>query len=153
MGSEKERKQECAMMSQRIRRQAGFTLMEVLLVMVILVVLASFAFVALGPIQRQTKLKQAKGQIGMFESPLGMYNMDIGTYPTTAQGLDALRSAPGDLANSTKWAGPYLNKDIPLDPWDRPYQYASPGAHNPDSFDVWTVSPYDGQEIGNWIQR
>ena len=140
------------MRSQRARR-GGFTLMEVMLVMVILVVLASFAVVALGPMRKKANIKAAQAQIGMFRTPLEAFQVDTGNYPTTAEGLDALRSPPGDLADPSKWSGPYLSTDVPLDPWRRPYQYASPGAHNPDSYDVWTVSPYDGSEIGNWGQQ
>ncbi len=139
------------MTSQRIRpRQSGFTLMEVLLVMVILVVLASFAVVAIGPMRRNALEKAAKAQVGMFHTPLESYMMDVGSYPTT---LEALRSPPGDLSNPSKWQGPYLSTDVPLDPWEHQYQYQTPGAHNPDSYDVWTINPYNGQEIGNWTQR
>ncbi len=133
------------------RRNGGFTLIEVMLVMVILVVLASFAIFAVGPVQRNMKLRQAKIQVGALDGALGTYQIDIGMPPTTEQGLPALRNPPADLMNPMKWAGPYLKTDVPPDPWDQPYQYVSPGLHNPDSFDVWTVSP-DGVEIGNWTE-
>jgi len=133
------------------RRKSGFTLIEVLLVLVILVVLASLAVVAYGPIQRRAKLNQAKAQIGLFKTAVGLYENGVGSYPSTASGLQALRSRPADIADPSKWDGPYLDSDVPLDPWDKPYQYACPGNHNPDSFDVWTVTPPpDNQEIGNW---
>ena len=90
----------------------------------------------------------------LCKSALQMYEMSIGSYPTTAQGLQALRTAPQELANPSKWDGPYLDRDIPRDPWDTPYQYCSPGIHNPKSFDVWSFGP-DGtngtpDDIGNW---
>jgi general secretion pathway protein G len=140
--------------SSHNRPQRGFTLMEVLLVLVILVVLASLAVVAYGPIQRKMKLDAAKSQVGLFKTPLQMYWMQIGAYPTTAQGLEALRTAPGDLPNPAKWDGPYLDSPVPVDHWDHPYQYVSPGTHNHDSYDVWSSGP-DGQsgtedDIGNW---
>ncbi len=129
------------------RRESGFTLIEVLLVMVILVVLASFALVSIGPMTRRYKLNQARAQIGLFKTPLEAYQLDIGTYPSN---LNALIARPPDVGNSNKWQGPYLDADqIPLDPWNNMYQYASPGMHHPDSYDIWTVSP-EGVEIGNW---
>jgi general secretion pathway protein G len=135
------------------RRESGFTLIEVLLVMVILVVLASFALVATGPMMRKYKINQAKAQIGMFKTPLDSYQLDTGSYPSSAQGLQALLSPPPDLMNATKWQGPYLDAEsVPADPWNNYYQYASPGSHHPDSYDVWTISP-DGQEIGNWASN
>lgn len=139
------------------RRKGGFTLIEVLLVLVILVVLASLAVVAYGPIQRRAKVDQAKSQIGLFKTPLQTYQMTIGHFPTSAQGLSALRVPPADLPNPAKWDGPYLESDVPPDPWDNPYQYVSPGIHNPDGFDVWSFGP-DGMngtedDIGNWTQE
>ena len=77
--------------SRSRRRQGGFTLIEVLLVLVILVVLASLAVVAYGPIQRRANINAAKSQIGLLKTPLQTYQLSIGSYPTTAQGLDALR--------------------------------------------------------------
>lgn len=138
----------------RTGRRGGFTLMEVLLVLAILVVLASLVFVAYGPIQRKMKLDAAKSQIGLFKTPLQMYQMAIGAYPTTAQGLAALRTAPADLPNPAKWDGPYLDAPVPPDPWGNPYQYVSPGVHNTDSYDAWSYGP-DGingtdDDIGNW---
>jgi general secretion pathway protein G len=139
------------------KRRGGFTLIEVLLVLVILVVLASLAMVAYGPIERKMKVDAAKGQIGLFKTPLQMYQLSIGAYPATAQGLDALRTAPGDLPNPAKWDGPYLDSPVPLDSWEQPYQYVSPGTRNPDGYDVWSSGP-DGQsgtedDIGNWTSE
>ena len=139
------------------KRRRGFTLMEVLLVLVILVVLASMAAIQISSYQRRARIDAAKSQIGLLKTPLQSFEMDIGTYPTNSQGLEAIRTAPGDLPNPSKWTGPYLDRSVPLDPWDRPYQYAAPGSHNPDSYDVWSFGP-DGQngtedDIGNWESR
>jgi type II secretion system protein G len=99
-------------------------------------------------------LEAASGYVGLLKTPLQMYRISIGTYPTTKQGLEALRTAPGDLPKSAKWDGPYLDAPVSLDPWDKPYQYASPGTHNRDGYDVWSCGP-DGvsgtqDDIGNW---
>ncbi len=140
----------------RRRNRAGFTLMEVLLVLVILVIIGSFVGIAIGKAQGQANVKAAKAQIQALEQPLEMFRLNISSYPTSSQGLTALEAAPGDLANAAKWQGPYLNKPIPLDPWDNPYQYMSPGSRNPDSFDIWSFGP-DGvdstaDDIGNWSE-
>ena len=134
------------------RRNRGFTLIEVLLVLVILVVLASLAVVAYGPIQRRANLNAAKVQIDLFATALDSYQLAVGSYPSTASGLQALRSPPADLQDPSKWDGPYLAKDVPLDPWNRPYEYSYPGQHNPDRFDVWAVTP-DNQIVGNWTEE
>ena len=134
------------------RRERGFTLIEVLLVLVILVVLASLAVVAYGPIQRKANMNAAKVQVDLFATALDSYQLAVGSYPSTASGLQALRTPPADLPDPSKWDGPYLAKDIPLDPWNKPYEYQSPGQHNRDTFDVWTVTP-DGQVLGNWTEE
>ena len=141
------------MNQSRSRRGRGFTLIEVLMVLVILVIIASLAVSSYSNAQRSANVNAAKAQIGLFKTPLSMYNMDIGMYPSTNQGLQALRSPPADLPNPAAWQGPYLDSDIPLDPWKRPYNYISPGRYNPD-YDVWSLGPY-GQDnspdnIGNW---
>jgi general secretion pathway protein G len=130
----------------RKRRSGGFTLIEVLLVLVILVVLASLAVVAYGPIQRKMQISAAKTQIGLIEQAVETYQVTVGAYPPN---LEALRVAPADVPPG-KWEGPYLNKEIPLDPWNHPYQYSQQSQRGVE-FEVFTVAP-DGQEIGNWTQ-
>jgi general secretion pathway protein G len=135
-------------------RRRGFTLIEVLLVLVILVVLASLAVVAIGPIQRRANINAAKTQIGLLKTPLQSFQLAVGYYPSTAQGLEALRTPPPDLPSLDKWGGPHLESSVPLDPWGNPYRYVCPGARNPDSYDLWSVGPdgIDGtdDDIGNW---
>lgn len=138
----------------RSRRPSGFTLIEVLLVLTILVVIASLVAVNINTARRKARIDAAKSQVGMFKTPLQMYELAVGSYPTTAQGLEALRTAPADLPNPAKWDRPYLDSPVPLDPWGNPYQYISPGTHNPDGYDVWSYGP-DGvndteDDIGNW---
>lgn len=148
-------------MSARYRRcrqrRRGFTLIEVLLVLVILVILGSMVVFQVGRSQKKALVNQAKAQIGAFELPLGQYHLDVLDYPSPSAGLEALRSQPADLANPAKWNGPYLNKQVPLDPWGRPYQYMAPGKMNLDGFDIWSFGPdgVDGTEddIGNWDQQ
>jgi general secretion pathway protein G len=142
-------------MSRRRPRRAAFTLIEVLLVLVILVILGSLVGVQMRGAQKKAQRSAAKIQVNNFDGPLGLYVQDMGNYPSTAAGLEALRTAPGEAqGQGTKWAGPYLDKNVPVDPWNRPYQYASPGRHNPDGYDVWSLGPdgADGtaDDIGNW---
>jgi general secretion pathway protein G len=133
-------------------RKGGFTLIEVLLVLVILTVLASLAVMSIGPIQRRAYLRAATGQIGLFKTPIETYQMDVQFYP---QALEDLRMVPAGIPNPNKWNGPYIEA-IPPDPWGNPYQYLCPGMHRPDSYDVWSCGP-DGlsgteDDIGNWDQ-
>jgi general secretion pathway protein G len=134
------------------RRRQGFTLIEVLLVLVILVILGSLVGIQIRGAQKKALVNAAKSQIGLFKMPLESFSLDLGDFPSSSAGLTALVSSAGD-AQSSKWQGPYMDK-IPLDPWERPYQYANPGRHNSNSFDVWSLGPdgADGtdDDIGNW---
>jgi general secretion pathway protein G len=142
---------------RRRNRQRAFTLVEVLLVLVILVVIASLAVTAYGPVQKQARTKAARVDIGVFESALGLYQVNIGTYPATDQGLEALREAPSDLNSPDDWAGPYLQKAVPKDPWGQPYQYEYPGTHDEEMADIWSMGPdmTDGtdDDVGNWVDE
>jgi general secretion pathway protein G len=138
----------------RGRRQAasrgGFTLMEVLLVLVILVVLASMAVTMFGGTQERALKDAAKGQVGIFKSAIDMYHFHTRQYPDN---LEDLVNEPSDSKLAERWDGPYMDK-IPLDPWDNEYKFAAPGKHNANSIDVWSAGP-DGDEgtdddIGNW---
>lgn len=106
--------------------QRGFTLLELLVVMVILGLLAGIVapqyFGQIG----KSNAKVARAQIEGFSQALDQYRLDVGQYPTAEQGLAALRTAP---ANTPRWAGPYLKRDVPVDPWGHAYQYKIPGQH------------------------
>jgi general secretion pathway protein G len=128
------------MKRDRSEGRQGFTLIEVLLVLVILVVLASLAVVAVAPIRRGAMEKAAK---------VNTYQLDVGTYPAN---LQALRQQPGDLPDPSKWHGPYIDRNVPLDPWDHQYNYAQPGQHNTDGFDISCTTP-EGKLIGNWDDK
>ena len=102
-------------------------------------------------------------QIGLLAAALDAYKTSVGEFPSTKQGLQALRVRPADLPRTKRWEGSYLTSqgavlplkmDMLTDPWGHPYQYRSPGTHKPDSFDVWSYGP-DGvngseDDIGNW---
>ena len=107
-------------------RRGGFTLLELLVVIVIIGLLAAYVgpkyFSQLG----KSEVTVAKAQIEAFEKSLDTYRLDVGRYPTTEEGLAALMAAPPTAG--AKWNGPYLKKGVPQDPWGHPYQYRSPGA-------------------------
>ena len=130
----------------------GFTLIELLVVLVILGLLIGYVgpkyFAQLG----KSEVKVARAQVSSFSKALDQYRLDLGHYPTTEQGLSALNAKP---ASESKWEGPYLEKSIPKDPWDRPYQYKSPGEHGDyDLFslgkDGATGGTGDNVDITNW---
>ncbi|MCE4537067.1 type II secretion system major pseudopilin GspG [Pelomonas sp. P7] len=107
-------------------RYSGFTLLELLVVMVIIGLLAGYVgpkfFGQIG----KSEVKATKAQIDALQKSLDQYRLDVGHYPSTEQGLSALVIKPADEA---KWAGPYLSKAVPQDPWGHDYQYRSPGEH------------------------
>lgn len=110
----------------RRRAQAGFTLLELLVVIVIIGLLAAYVgpkyFSQLG----KSEATVARAQIEAFEKSLDTFRLDVGRYPTTEEGLAALMTAPASAG--AKWNGPYLKKGVPQDPWGHPYQYRAPGA-------------------------
>lgn len=142
---------------RRRRAVGGFTLIEVLLVLAILVILASLVAVNYMGRQKKAAADKARLDIEALGTALKMYHLDLHAYPTTDQGLQALREPPAGLTNPDRWGpGPYLEKEIPFDPWDRPYQYICPGRINTMGYDLWSLGPdgVDGSEddIANWSQ-
>jgi len=130
-------------MGTSCRASGGFTLLELLVVVVIIGVLASFVapryFGQIG----KAEVKLARAQIDALEKALDQYRLDTGRYPSTDAGLDALVVKPAD---EPRWAGPYLKKRPPPDPWDRPYVYRYPGEHR--EFDLASLGK-DGQPGGS----
>ncbi|MEI7993507.1 MAG: type II secretion system major pseudopilin GspG [Methylococcaceae bacterium] len=124
-------------------KQAGFTLLELLVVLGIIAMLAGIVGPQVMKHMGESKTKAAKVQIEDLSATLDMYKLDAGSYPTTEQGLQALIEAP-DTAKH--WNGPYLSKaKIPLDPWQNEYHYVSPGEHG--RFDITSMGA-DGKEGG-----
>jgi len=107
-------------------RESGFTFFEILVVVIIIGLLAALVGPRLFGKVSTAKQKAAKAQIELFGTALDTFRLDIGRYPTTEEGLKALREKPSGVEN---WQGPYLPKEIPVDPWNRQYVYKSPGEH------------------------
>jgi general secretion pathway protein G len=128
-------------MRKRIKRR-GFTLIELMIVIIIIGLLAGLVGPKLFGKLTQAKQKAAKAQIELFGTALDAFRLDVGRYPTTEEGLKALREKPSGVE---EWKGPYLPKDIPLDPWGRPYIYKCPGDHG--EYDLLSYG-LDGVEGG-----
>ena len=122
----------------------GFTLIEILVVIIVLGLLAGLVGPRILGRVSEAKSTTAETQIALLSVALDNYRLDNGYYPTTEQGLQALRAKPGTEPLPRSWRGPYLRKEVPLDPWDRPYVYRSPGQENPTGFDLLTYGR-DGQ--------
>jgi general secretion pathway protein G len=129
------------------RRTEGFTLIEMLVVITVIAILASLVGPMVFRNVGDAKISAARSQIELFALALDQYRLDNDFYPTTAQALAALRDRPTGDDAPRNWRGPYLRKSIPLDPWGRAYSYKSPGAVNPDSYDLLSFGR-DGQPGG-----
>ncbi|TAL05493.1 MAG: type II secretion system protein GspG [Verrucomicrobia bacterium] len=138
---------------QNRRHARGFTLIELMLVLVILGVLAAIVVPKFAGTGERAKQTAARTQIGAFSTALSAFEVDNGYYPRGKDGLFALIQKPNDAQN---WHGPYLEEKggIPNDPWGRPYLYECPGKHNTSSYDIMSAG-FDGKEgteddITNW---
>ena len=128
-------------------RRAGFTLVEILVVIIVIAMLATLVAPSVFQHVDEAKASTAKAQIEMLSAALDAYRLDNDRYPTTEQGLAALRQAPASSPVPRRWRGPYLRRELPVDPWGQPYVFRSPGTVNPESFDLLTLGR-DGREGG-----
>jgi general secretion pathway protein G len=114
-------------------RKKGFTLIELLIVMVIIGLIAALVGPRLFPKLGKGKQSAAKAQIELLGQALDQYRLDVGRYPTTQEGLNSLNVNPG----IDRWQGPYLKKELPQDPWNRPFVYQCPGNHG--EYDLYSL--------------
>lgn len=133
-------------MRRRNRREAGVTLIEMLVVVTIIALFAALVLPKMLGQADKAKKTAARAQINAYMTALGSYKLDVGIYPSTEQGLQALRVKPENVNN---WQGPYVTKDIENDPWSNPYVYHFPGEHG-DEPDIICYGA-DGQPGGDGI--
>lgn len=131
----------------------GFTLLELLVVLVIIGLLAGIVGPTLFKNVGKSEITTAKAQIDALSKAIDTYRLDNGRFPTTEEGLQVLITRPDNAPN---WNGPYLKKNVPLDPWGLPYHYKAGGDHNSD-YDLYSYGPdktqggiNENSDIGNW---
>ncbi|MBW6525379.1 type II secretion system major pseudopilin GspG [Sphingomonas sp. RHCKR7] len=133
--------------TKRRKKKNGFTLVELMVVIVIIGLLATIVALNVLPSGDTARIQKAKADIATIEQGLELYRLQIGSYPTTSQGLQALVTAPAGADAARYQAGGYVKK-LPKDPWGRDYLYAAPGQHG--AADVWTLGA-DGKDGGEGI--
>jgi general secretion pathway protein G len=136
-------------------QRGGFTLIEVMMVLFIIVMIASVGVVAVTGQRDKARQRTAFAYVKTLETAIDRYDGDMGRPPTNEQGLLALVQCPADVHNPDDWAGPYVKSTaISRDPWGSEYQYASPGRGDGRHFDIWSFGPdgIDGtdDDIGSW---
>ena len=146
-------------MQTKKQTQRGFTLIEIMAVVLIIGLLGTLVGLAIAPQIDKARVSTARSQIRMLEAALETYRMDSARFPTSEHGLDALINAPAEARNYQP--GGYLAKrQVPVDPWGNSYLYEAPGQHNDHSFDLWSLGA-DGvpggegtdADIGNWSDQ
>ena len=137
------------------RNTQGFTLIEILMVVIIIGTLAAMVIPRITGRSDQARVAAAKADVTMnIPTALKLYELDNGFFPATEQGLQALLKRPGNEPVPQNWNGPYLEK-IPMDPWGKPYQYQSPGSHRVHDYDLWSLgkNPKEDKsddDVVNW---
>jgi len=142
------------------RLPAGFTLIEILVVITVIAILASLVTPMVFRNVGDAKTSTTRAQIEILGLALDTYRLDNDYYPSTAQGLEALRALPAGEPAARNWRGPYLKKSVPLDPYGRAYVFRSPGDANPDGYDLLSLGR-DGQpggtgddaDISSWTEQ
>jgi general secretion pathway protein G len=147
------------MMQQNLNSRSnmrGFTLVEIMVVVVIIGILASIIIPKIASRPQQARIVKARQDISSIENAMQLYKLDNGFYPSTEQGIGALASKPNSDPTPTNWQS-YL-KEVPKDPWGKPYHYANPGQHG--DIDIFTFGPTgqaggtgENAEIGNWTNK
>jgi general secretion pathway protein G len=140
---------------RRISRQrTGFSLIELLLVLVILAILAAVVVPKFTGRSDQARVAAAQTDISQLGTALDAFEVDTGRYPRSEEGLAVLINPPGDVK---AWRGPYLKQGMPKDPWGQPYVYRYPGTGNPTSYDLFSVGKDQqeggGDDITNWAEQ
>lgn len=128
-------------------REAGLTLIEVMVVMLVLGIMAALVAPNVFSHVSTARHESARAQIEMLNAALDAYRLHNGRYPTTEQGLEALRTEPRTPPEPTDWRGPYLRKDVPEDPWGHPYVYRSPAVESEWGYDLLSLGA-DGEPGG-----
>jgi len=140
---------------QYSKADPGFTLIELLLVLVILATLAAVVTPKFTKRSQQARVTAAKTQISELEVALDAFEIDVGRFPTTSEGLRALVEKP--TSDSDGWTQPYIKRNIPKDPWGSEYVYKYPGQYNEDGYDLYSVGPDrklgGDDDITNWSQE
>jgi len=140
---------------RRATKVYGFTLIELLLVLVILATLAAVVTPKFTKRSAQARITAAKTQISQFEVALDAFEIDVGRYPTTPEGLRALVEKPTTDADG--WLQPYIKRDVPKDPWGNEYVYRYPGQYNEDGYDLYSLGPDrklgGDDDITNWSEE
>lgn len=133
------------------RKNAAFTLLEIMLVVLIIGLLIGMGVQMMGGRIEEAKIVRARGDIEQLKTGLIMYSSTAGSYPTTDQGLKALLTKPEGVRN---WRQQVESPGRLVDPWNKEYLYAFPGTHNPKSFDIFSTGPdmlpNTADDIGNW---
>ncbi len=140
------------------RRRHGFTLIEIMAVVLIIGLLGGIVGVVIFGQVDSARVTTARTQIKQIESALEFYRLDNGRYPTSEQGLRSLVERPSQAPEPRRWRREGYLKELPLDPWGQEYQYQQPGTNNVHTFDIWSLGA-DGTagggdvdaDIGNWI--
>jgi general secretion pathway protein G len=136
-------------------RRSAFTLIELLLVLVILTTLAAIVLPKFSNRSKQAKITAATVQIAQFDVALDAFEIDMGRYPTTIEGLQVLIERPASDADD--WNGPYIKNNIPRDPWGNDYVYRYPGQYNQEGYDLYSLGPDrtlgGDDDITNWSEE
>ncbi len=140
-------------MNRSNRQKRGFTLIELMLVVVILAVLASLIVPKFTGQSKKAKVIAAKSDISTLELAIDTFEIHMGRYPTNSEGIRALIEEP---SNAEDWDGPYLKRGVPKDPWGNEYVYKQPGQHNEHGYDLYSFGPDMVQstedDIKNWSE-